>query len=91
MRETQASLNQMRDALGKRQYEIGQIHRQSNLLVAEESMAALVQQLETTTEQLQSAHAEYKEIDRIRIEYARYERQRVENRTLLEEDRKSVV
>ncbi len=85
VRETQASLNQIRDALGKRQYEIGQIHRQSNLLVAEEAMAALVQQLETTTQQLQSAHAEYKEIDRIRNEYSRYERQRVESRTLLEE------
>jgi capsular exopolysaccharide synthesis family protein len=85
VRETQASLNQMREAYAKRQYEIRHIQTRSNLLAAEESMAALVQQLETTTQQLQSAHAEYKEIDRIRNEYSRYERQRVESRTLLEE------
>jgi capsular exopolysaccharide synthesis family protein len=85
VKETQAALSQMREALGKRQFEIGQIIRQSNLLVAEESMAALTQELQTTAQQLQSAHAEYKEIDRIRNEYSRYERQRVENQALLEE------
>ena len=85
VRETQASLNQMRTALGKRQFEIGEIMRQSNLLLAEESMAALVQQLETTARQLQSAHAEYKEIDRIRNEYSRYEQQRQEKLTQLED------
>ncbi len=85
VRETQASLNQMRTALGKRQYEIGEINRQSNLMAAEESMAALVQQLETTTQQLQSAHAEYKAIDSIRNEYSRYEQKRKEKLTQLED------
>lgn len=85
VKETQASLSQLRNALGKRQFKIGQIIRQSNLLLAEETMAALTQQLQTTAQQLQSAQAEYKEIDRVRNEYSRYERQRVENQSLLEE------
>ncbi len=85
VRETQASLSEMRDGLAERKYEIGEINRKSNLMAAEESMAALVQQLETTAQQLQVAHAEYKEIDRIRNEYSRYEQQRIESRTLLED------
>jgi capsular exopolysaccharide synthesis family protein len=83
--ETQAALSQLRDAYYKRQVEIGDILRRSNLLLAEESMAALMQELQTTAQQLQAAKAEYKEIDRIRNEYARYEKQRVENQVLLEE------
>lgn len=85
VRETQATLNQMREALGKRQYQIGQIFRQSNLMQAEESMAALIQQLEITTQQLRDAHAEYREIDRLRVEYSRSEQKRQEFLTLLED------
>jgi capsular exopolysaccharide synthesis family protein len=85
VKETQAALSQLRSAYYKRQVEIGDIIRRSNLLGAEESMAALTQQLQTTAQQLQAANAEYKEIDRIRNEYSQYERQRVENQTLLEE------
>ncbi|MEN8128505.1 MAG: polysaccharide biosynthesis tyrosine autokinase, partial [Planctomycetota bacterium] len=85
VKETQAALSQMRTALSKRQYEIGQIQTRSNLLAAEESMAALVQELETTTQQLKAAHADYKDIDIIRNEYAQYERQRQEKLAQLEE------
>jgi capsular exopolysaccharide synthesis family protein len=85
VKETRAALSQLRSAYYKRQVEIGDIIRRSNLLGAEESMAALTQQLQTTAQQLQAANAEYKEIDRIRNEYSQYERQRVENQTLLEE------
>ncbi|OQY08039.1 MAG: hypothetical protein B6I25_00030 [Planctomycetales bacterium 4572_13] len=85
VKETQASLRQMRQAYAKRQYEIGQILRQSNLLAAEESMAALVQEAESVTAQLQLAHAEYKDIDRIRGDYAQYEQQRQEKLARLEE------
>ncbi|MHC5198886.1 MAG: GumC family protein, partial [Planctomycetota bacterium] len=85
VRETQAALKQMREALGKRQFEIGEIQRHSNLLVAEETMAAQVQQLTTVQQQLQAARADYKAIDQIRNEYSQKERQRVEKRTALEE------
>ena len=85
VKETQAALSQMRDALGKRQFEIGQINRQSNLMLAEESMAALTQQLQTTAQQLKDAHAEYRAIDLVRNEYSKSEQKRKETLTLLEE------
>jgi len=84
VKETQATLRQMREAYAARQYEIGQILRESNYMAAQESMAALVQQLETVKQQLEAARAEYKEIDSIRSQYAKLEQKRQENLTLLE-------
>jgi capsular exopolysaccharide synthesis family protein len=85
VKQTQASLKKMYADYEERQRAIGDILRQSNRINAEDNMAALTKQLDTTTQQLNSARAEYKEIDRIRSEYAKYEQQREENQTLLED------
>lgn len=85
VRQTQAALAQLREGLAQRQRKIGDIMRQSNLMGAQEEMAALVQQLDTVEQQLQSARDEYKEIDRIRNDYSRLEEKRQENLALLEE------
>jgi len=85
VRQAQAALNRLRDDYAKRQREIGDILRISNLITAEDSMAALVLQLDTTEQQLQAARAEYKAIDEVRSKYAITERKRSETRDLLEE------
>ncbi|MCI0499550.1 MAG: polysaccharide biosynthesis tyrosine autokinase [Planctomycetales bacterium] len=85
VKQTQATLKKMYDDYAERQRMIGELFRQSNLVDARDNMASLTQQLETTVQQLNAARAEYKEIDRIRSEYARYEQQRQENQTLLED------
>lgn len=85
VRETQAALQQMRDQLSQRQYEIGNILRQSNLLAAHEEMASLTNQLEISTQQLDIAKKEYKDIDRIRTDYERSEQKRQESLDRLEE------
>ena len=85
VRETQVALKQKRNAFAERQRWIGDIQRKSNLMEAEESKAALSQQLESLTTQLNAARIEYKSVDQIRNEYSKFEQRRVENRTLLEE------
>ncbi|MHC4882122.1 MAG: GumC family protein, partial [Planctomycetota bacterium] len=85
VQQSQAALNEYWDAYAKRQREIGNILRQSNLLGAQEDMVAIVRQLETTQKQLQAAYAEYKAIDDIRSAYAISERKRIETTDLLEE------
>ena len=85
VRQSQAALNEYWDAYAKRQREIGNILRQSNLLGAQEDMVAIVRQLETTQKQLQAAYAEYKAIDDVRSAYAISERKRIETTDLLEE------
>ena len=85
VQETQAALAQLYEQLEERQIMIGEILRQSNLMGAQEQMAALVQQLDTVEQQLLAARAEYKDIDRIRSDYSRYEEQRQENLARLEE------
>lgn len=85
VKQTQAALDQMNEALTKRKIEIGDIIRLSNLQVTQEQMAALTQQLDTVTQQLQTARAEYKDVDRIRNQYAIFEKQREEQQTLLEQ------
>jgi succinoglycan biosynthesis transport protein ExoP len=85
VKETQAALKQMNDALNKRKLEIGDIFRRSDLQTVQEQMAALTQQLDTTNQQLQAARAEYKDVDRIRNQYALFEQQRTEQQALLEQ------
>lgn len=85
VKETQAALAQMNEALIKRKLEIGDIFRRSDLQTVQEQLAALTQELDTTTQQLQAARAEYKEVDRIRSQYAIFDQQRAEQQTLLEQ------
>ena len=85
VQQTRAALQQMYDQYEKRKYEIGEILRQSQLLTANEAMATLTGQLDTTKRQLQDAKLEYKKIDNIRSDFALYEQQRVENRDRLQE------
>lgn len=85
VRDTQAVLNQLWDGYAERQREIGDIQRKSQLLAAEETMAMLVQQLETTEQQLRAARDEYKAIDDLRARFSITEQKRTETRDLLEE------
>ena len=83
--QTRASLEQMRGDLAFRQAEIADILRHSDLRNAEDTMTALMQQLDTITRQLQTAQEEYREIDKLRSEFTRYDTQREEQQQLLEE------
>lgn len=85
VREVRDSLKQMYSDLAKRQKEIGDIYRKSEWQSAEDQMAALVQQLDTTTKQLKEAQAEYKDVDLIRAEYNKLEVQRQDEIALLNE------
>jgi len=85
VREIRDSLKQMRDDFEKRQAYIGDIVRKSQYQRAQDEMAALTQQLETVTKQLQVAHAEYKAVDVIRSDYDKYEKKRDEQRELLKQ------
>ncbi|MEN6306657.1 MAG: polysaccharide biosynthesis tyrosine autokinase [Anaerohalosphaeraceae bacterium] len=85
VKEIRDSLKQMYSDLAKRQKEIGDIYRKSEWQSAEDQMAALVQQLDTTTKQLKEAQAEYKDVDLIRAEYNKLEVQRQDEIALLNE------
>jgi capsular exopolysaccharide synthesis family protein len=85
VREIRDSLKQMRDEFNKRQAFIGEIVRKSRYQQAQDTMAAMMQQLETTTKQLQAAHAEYREVDQIRSEYDKFEKKRTEEQELLKQ------
>jgi len=84
VKQTQAALQQMRDALNKRKLEIGDILRRSDLQVVQEQMAALTKQAESVTQQLQAAKAEYKQVDSLRSQYDIFETQREEQLAMLE-------
>ncbi len=85
VKETRAALEQMRSDLVYRQNEIAEIIRQSNYIHAQDRMAALSQQLETTTQRLQEARSEYQDIDRVRANFTRVDRRREELQNQLEE------
>ena len=85
VREMRATLKTMQDDLTKRQFEIGQIMRTSAHQQAQDGLATLAQQLEGNKRALALAQTEYKDIDKIRTEYAKYERQREEKQALLED------
>ncbi len=85
VKETRAALEQMRSDLAHRQHEIADIIRQSNYIYAQDQMAALSQQHETTARRLQEAQAEYRDIDRVRAEFARVDIRREEMQNQLEE------
>jgi capsular exopolysaccharide synthesis family protein len=83
--QARESLKQMQAEFEKRQLFIGNIVRQANLQQAQESMTAMIKQLETVTRQLQAAHMEYREVDQIRSEYDKYEKKRTEQQELLKQ------
>ncbi|MCE5187211.1 MAG: polysaccharide biosynthesis tyrosine autokinase [Planctomycetaceae bacterium] len=85
VKQTQAALDQMAEALVKRKIEIGDILRRSDLQTMQEQLAAMTQQLDTVTQQLQAARAEYKEVDRVRNQYAIFEKQRDEQQAMLQQ------
>ncbi len=85
VREIRATLKTMQDDLAKRQFEIGEIIRTSAHQRAQDELATLTQQLESNKRALAVAQTEYKDIDKIRTEYAKYERQREEKQTRLED------
>ncbi len=85
VKDIRESLKQMNDDLAQRQKEIGDIVRKSQYQSAEDQMAALTQQLDTITEQLKEAQAEYKDIDIIRAEYNKLEVQRQDEIDMLNE------
>lgn len=85
VKQTQAALQQMRDALNKRKIEIGDILRRSDLQVVQEQMAALKQQVDSVTQQLQAAKVEYKQVDTLRSQYSVFEKQKEEQLALLQE------
>ena len=83
VREIRDSLKQMREEFEKRQAYIGDVVRKSRYQQAQDEMAAMAQQLETVTKQLQAAHTEYKAVDLIREDYDKYEKKRDEQQELL--------
>lgn len=85
VKQTRAALEQMRADLAYRQGEIAEIYRLSDYRNAQDTMTALTQQLDTITRQVQAAQEEYREIDRVRSEFSRYEIQKEEQQRLLEE------
>lgn len=85
VKQAQATLEQMKADLVRRQNEIAEIIRYSNYRNAQDQMTALMQQLDTVTRQINQARQEYKDIDRIRTEYARLDTQKQEQQRLLEE------
>ena len=85
VKETRAALDQMRSDLAFRQNEIAEIVRQSDYRNAQDQMTALTQQLDTATQQLQKAQQEYKDIDKIRSDYAVYDTKKLEQQKQLEE------
>jgi capsular exopolysaccharide synthesis family protein len=85
VKETRASLKQMREDLAQRQIEIADIVRKSNLRNAEDQMTAFKQQLETLTKQLLASQKRHKEMDRDRALYQRNTTLRDEKQELLKE------
>jgi polysaccharide biosynthesis transport protein len=85
VKQTQAALQQMRDALNKRKIEIGDILRRSDLQVVQEQMAALTKQTESVTQQLMAARTEYKQVDTLRNQYNVFEQQKTEQLGMLEQ------
>jgi capsular exopolysaccharide synthesis family protein len=83
VREIRDSLKQMREEFEKRQAYIGDVVRKSRYQQAQDEMAAMTQQLETVTKQLQAAREEYKAVDTIRANYDKYEKKREEEQALL--------
>lgn len=63
------SLKQMYDDLAKRQREIGDIVRNSQVQLAQDQINAMMEQLKTSELQLEKALIDYKEVDRVRSDY----------------------
>ncbi len=72
------SLKQMYSDLAKRQREIGDIVRNSQVQLAQDQINAMMEQLKTTELQLEKAMIDYKAVDRIRSEYSIQEVKRQE-------------
>lgn len=90
VKETRATLEQMQADLAFRQDEIANIFRQSDYQAAQDQMTNLVQQLDTNQKLLDKARAEYKDVDQIRTEYAKFNRQKEEKEKLLEDMNKYI-
>jgi len=72
------SLKQMYGDLAKRQREIGDIVRNSQVQLAQDQINATTEQLKTSQSQLERALVDYKEVDRIRSNYSIQETKRQE-------------
>lgn len=82
--ETRQTRDQFKKDLDARKIEIAEIQRNSQWQAVQDEMAALTQQLESVTQQVQKARNEYKRVDNDRSEYAKYEIEREEKQTQLE-------
>ena len=84
VKETRAALKKMEDELLERKRFIGNIYRRAALQNAQDNMVIITQEIASNEEQLQVARTDYKQVDGVRTEYAKYERIRVEKQDLLE-------
>jgi capsular exopolysaccharide synthesis family protein len=84
VQETLHAREQFKKDLDARKIEIAEIVRNSQWQQIQDEVAALRQQLEAVTRQVQQARDEYKRADNDRAQYAKYEIERTEKQTLLE-------
>jgi len=84
VREMREALKQAEDDLAKRQSEIAELTRKSNLRNAEDAMTAFTIQLESLQEERNLAKVEYKDLDNLRASYAKVMTIRDERQTQLE-------
>jgi succinoglycan biosynthesis transport protein ExoP len=82
--ETRQTRDQFKKDLDARKIEIAEIERKSQWQSVQDEMAALTQELESVTQQVQRARDEYKRVDNDRSEYAKYEIEREEKQAQLE-------
>lgn len=82
--ETLQAREQFKKDLDARKIEIAEIVRNSQWQLIQDEVAALSQQLEAVTRQVQQARDEYKRADEDRAQYAKYEIERTEKQALLE-------
>ena len=82
--ETLQSREQFKKDLDARKIEIAEIVRNSQWQLIQDEVAALRQQLDAVTRQVQQARDEYKRADNDRAQYAKYEIERSEKQALLE-------
>lgn len=84
VKEVRQARNQLISDLDARKIEIAEIQRKSQWQLVQDQMAALTQELESITQQLQKAREEYKRVDNDRALYAKYEIEREEKQAQLE-------
>lgn len=82
--ETRQTRDQFKKDLDARKIVIAEIQRKSQWQLVQDEMAALTQQLESVTQQVQKARDEYKRVDNDRSEYSKYEIEREEKQAQLE-------